>query len=81
VARNEPTERLAVGGIDVASNADEHAPVGQFLGCEDRSAGLLHLLDGWHKRVVQLNRTGGGQRELLPQGAMALEFDSKALAV
>lgn len=64
---HEAAESMTVGGVDVTSDADEHAPVGQLLRCEDRSAGLLHLVDGWQRHVMQLNRADSCQGELLPR--------------
>jgi len=79
VASHETTERLAVGGVDIAVNPDEHAPVGKFFSPEGRSACPFYFVDGRPMRVIQLKRAGSGQRQLLPQRVTALEFDSKAL--
>jgi hypothetical protein len=66
VTGDETTERLTVGGVDIAVNADEHAPVGKFFSPEDRSAGPFHVVDGGPMCVVQLKWAGSGQRQLLP---------------
>jgi hypothetical protein len=79
VALDEPAERMAVGGVDVASDGDEHPPVAQLLRGEDRSAMALHLNGGCQMHMVRLNMTGSGQSELLPQRTEGARGDSRAL--
>jgi hypothetical protein len=79
VSLDEPTERMAIGGVDVSSDGDEYAAVAHLLRSEDRSAVALHFIGGWQMHVVQLNRTGSGQGELLPQRTSERSRDSRAL--
>ncbi len=60
VALDEAPERVAVRGVDVTPDVDEHARRSQVLSQQDGSATPLYLISGWEIHVMK--RSGGSNR-------------------